>query len=105
MADNSGSSEGVGFTGLLQLVFIVLKLTKYIDWSWWWVLSPTWIGLSITVLVLAGIGMYYRVKARNAKRELMSLPDRLKEKIIETQKDKSKWVIRLEEMKNEKRNN
>jgi hypothetical protein len=44
------SSNGIGFTGLLTLVFITLKLTKYIDWSWWWVLSPIWISLLLFVL-------------------------------------------------------
>ena len=33
----------IGFGGLLALVFITLKLTDYIDWSWWWVLAPIWI--------------------------------------------------------------
>lgn len=33
---------GASFVELLQLVFIVLKLTKVIEWSWWWVLAPTW---------------------------------------------------------------
>lgn len=42
-ASNS-SSSGIGFVGLLTVAFIVLKLTHYIDWSWWWVLSPLWIG-------------------------------------------------------------
>lgn len=37
---SSSSSSGIGFFGLLTIVFIVLKLTHYIDWSWWWVLSP-----------------------------------------------------------------
>ena len=51
----------IGFLGLLTLVFIVLKLTNYIDWSWVWVLSPLWLGwLSLTailfVLALIGIG-------------------------------------------------
>lgn len=36
-------SGGIGFVGLLTIVFIVLKLTGYIAWSWWWVLSPLWI--------------------------------------------------------------
>ena len=31
---------GIGFTGLLQIVFITLKLLEKIDWSWWWILSP-----------------------------------------------------------------
>lgn len=46
MASNS-TSGGIGFTGLLTIVFIVLKLTGYIDWSWWWVVSPIWIPIAI----------------------------------------------------------
>ena len=45
VVNNSG---GIGFIGLLAIVFIVLKLTGYIAWSWWWVLAPIW----IPVLVL-----------------------------------------------------
>lgn len=56
MADKS-SSGGIGFTGLLTIVFIVLKLTNYIDWSWWWVLSPLWIGSIILVLILLAIAI------------------------------------------------
>jgi hypothetical protein len=43
---------------LLLVAFIVLKLTKVITWSWWWVLSPAWIwvGLWLIVIVLAFIG-------------------------------------------------
>ena len=36
-------SGGIGFTGLLTIVFIILKLVGTIDWSWWWVLSPLWL--------------------------------------------------------------
>lgn len=46
MAENSNSS-GIGFFTLLGLVFVVLKLTKYIDWSWWWVTLPFWGGFAI----------------------------------------------------------
>lgn len=42
--------EGIGFTGLLAIVFIVLKLTNSIDWSWWWVLSPLWIPITISIV-------------------------------------------------------
>lgn len=49
VSSSSSSSGGIGFTGLLQIVFIILKLCHIIDWSWWWVLAPTW----ITVLLLA----------------------------------------------------
>jgi uncharacterized membrane protein YdbT with pleckstrin-like domain len=51
--NSSSSSGGIGFTGLLTIVFIVLKLTKVIDWSWWWVLSPVWISIGIVVVILA----------------------------------------------------
>jgi hypothetical protein len=47
-------SSGIGFFGLLGIVFITLKLTGYIAWSWWWVLAPIWgpIALLFTILVL-----------------------------------------------------
>lgn len=40
-------SGGIGFVGVLTAVFVGLKLAKVIDWSWWWVLSPIWIGWAI----------------------------------------------------------
>lgn len=58
----SSSSGGIGFCGLLTIVFIVLKLTGIISWSWVWVLSPVWISLCILLLVLAGIFGYLIVK-------------------------------------------
>lgn len=38
-------------SGLLTVLFIGLKLTDNIDWSWWWVLSPTWIPVLLMLLV------------------------------------------------------
>jgi hypothetical protein len=52
-SNTSSSSGGIGFAGLLTIVFIVLKLTHYINWSWWWVLSPIWIPFAIVLLILA----------------------------------------------------
>jgi hypothetical protein len=51
MSSSSSSSGGIGFFGLLQILFIGLKLTGHINWSWWWVLFPTWIGFSLTLLI------------------------------------------------------
>lgn len=48
---SSGSKGGIGFTGSLQIAFIVLKLCKVINWSWLWVLAPTWISLILVVIV------------------------------------------------------
>lgn len=46
-----------GGTSLLQVAFIVLKLTEVIDWSWWWVMSPLWItgGIALLILIIVGI--------------------------------------------------
>jgi hypothetical protein len=56
MADSGTSGGGVGFFGLLTILFIALKLTDYISWSWVWVLAPTWIPLALgcILFVLAG---------------------------------------------------
>lgn len=43
--------SNIGFTGLLTLLFIVLKLCNVITWSWWWVLSPLWIVAALWVLL------------------------------------------------------
>jgi hypothetical protein len=51
---SSSSSSGISFVGLLTIVFIVLKLTHYINWSWIWVLSPLWIS-GVLVLIILGI--------------------------------------------------
>ncbi len=48
------NSNNGWFALALTLVFIVLKLTQQIDWSWWWVLSPLWLPLAL-VLCLAAI--------------------------------------------------
>lgn len=49
-------SGGIGFTGLLTVAFVVLKLTHVIDWSWWWVLSPLWIGAALAMVIfVAGL--------------------------------------------------
>ena len=42
---------GIGFTGLLTVVFVVLKLVGIISWSWWWVLSPIWISLALFIVI------------------------------------------------------
>ena len=44
--------QGISFGGLLTIVFIVLKLTNFIDWSWIWVLAPLWIGFALSVAIL-----------------------------------------------------
>lgn len=53
MNDNNGTAKGgIGFIGLLTIVFIALKLCGVITWSWLWVLSPIWIGLCVDIAVI-----------------------------------------------------
>jgi len=54
--NNSSSSGGGGFFGLMFLIFMTLKLTGFIDWSWWWVTAPLWGGfvlIFIFILIVA----------------------------------------------------
>ena len=53
----SSSSGGGGFTGLLTIVFVTLKLCGVIDWSWWWVLSPIWITAAAVVAIVGFFGV------------------------------------------------
>lgn len=55
--ENNKSNGGIGFCGVLTIVFIVLKLCNVIDWSWWWVLSPMLI--SIGLLIILSVVLYF----------------------------------------------
>lgn len=81
----SKKTPGIGVLGILQIVFLVLKLTNNIDWDWIWVLSPILfpIGLFIiavtilTVVIFVGVGLGIwnidkineKIKARDAGKE------------------------------------
>lgn len=67
MENNSKSgSMGVGF--ILFVVFLVLKLTGTISWSWWWVTAPLWGGVALAIIfVLVGIVLLVIAEKRKAK--------------------------------------
>jgi hypothetical protein len=52
MSNSNSNSGGIGFAGLLTIVFIVLKLLGKITWSWWWVLSPLWITFIVAFVII-----------------------------------------------------
>jgi hypothetical protein len=56
---STSSSSGIGFTGLLTILFIALKLTHVISWTWVWVLSPIWIGLAFSLFLLLIAGLLF----------------------------------------------
>jgi len=45
---------------ILFVVFLILKLTGNIDWSWWWVTSPLWLPLALLLVTIIGVAMFYR---------------------------------------------
>ena len=51
MENNNKTSGGIGFFGLLTLLFIGLKLCGVIAWSWLWVLAPLWIPAAVAVVI------------------------------------------------------
>jgi hypothetical protein len=58
----ANSNGGIGLGGLLTVLFVGLKLGHVIDWSWWWVLSPLWIGAAL-FLVFALICLVFAIFA------------------------------------------
>ena len=56
MSSNS-KGGGLGICSVLTVVFVVLKLTKVITWSWWWVLCPLWINLILTIIAVIVIAL------------------------------------------------
>ena len=56
---------GVGFVGLLQLVFIVLKLFKVLEWNWAVVLLPLFISVGLISIVVIAIIIFALVTPYN----------------------------------------
>lgn len=44
---------GIGLAGMVFIVFLVLKLTGHITWSWWWVTAPLWGPISVALVIVA----------------------------------------------------
>jgi len=68
MQDNSKTSGGIGFCGLLAVLFVGLKLTGHIAWSWWWVLSPLWLPMATLVVVAFSLFIAFTIFEAMKKR-------------------------------------
>ena len=53
--ENSTRKNGMGFTSVLTLIFITLKLCSVISWSWVWVLAPLWIGWALALVIIGAL--------------------------------------------------
>jgi hypothetical protein len=68
MSDKSNTtSGGIGVVGLLGVVFVVLKLTGVISWSWWWVTAPFWGPLLLWVTIMLGVFGFIFVREMTRK--------------------------------------
>ena len=56
--DKNTSNSGLGLSSVLTIIFVVLKLVGVINWSWWWVFSPTLINIGLTILLVIVIVIY-----------------------------------------------
>jgi len=63
MSQNNSSGSNSFFLRGLLLLFIGLKLTGYIDWSWWWVMMPIWMPLSLGVVLGVGYVIFKELKS------------------------------------------
>jgi len=70
------SRGGIGFVGVLTIVFVVLKLVGVISWSWWWVLSPLWISFGLSILLLIGVALVVLIVAAFASSNTTITPRR-----------------------------
>lgn len=61
------TAGGTSFVSLLQVLFIGLKLCGVIDWSWWWVLAPTWISISLVILIIIIVLIVVAIKKHKNK--------------------------------------
>lgn len=57
MSKNNKTS--INISGLLLVAFVILKLCKVIDWSWWWVLSPFWIPMLLCIVIALIFSSYF----------------------------------------------
>ena len=52
------TTSGIGFGGILFIVFLIPKLTNVIAWSWWWVTAPLWITIALNILIIISIVLF-----------------------------------------------
>ena len=52
---NNTQNQGIGMSGVLFTVFLMLKLTGVIAWSWWWITAPLWVPLAIVLGIILAV--------------------------------------------------
>ena len=79
MENNSNvSNRGLSFSSVLFLVFLVLKLTDVIDWSWWLITAPLWIPAIIFLVFVGGLYAFYQLLKYCNKNKMKNFRKNLK---------------------------
>lgn len=89
MAEQKSTSSGIGLSGAVFIVFLVLKLTGTIDWSWWWVTCPLWIPVAVTIIafILYVIIDQWQIRKRRTKfQQRIRQFEQERNKVLEEQK-------------------
>lgn len=89
MAEQKSTSSGIGLSGAVFIVFLVLKLTGTIDWSWWWVTCPLWIPVAVTIIafILYVIIDLWQIRKRGTKfQQRIRQFEQERNKVLEEQK-------------------
>ena len=53
----------MGIFGTLFVIFLILKLTKVIDWSWWWITAPLWGGILLWIILIMAYILFFGMLA------------------------------------------
>ena len=62
------SPAGPGLCSMMFIAFLVLKLTKVIDWSWWWITAPLWIPAALFLVLVLGLAVICAVFSKSSAR-------------------------------------
>ena len=68
MKDTTESTLSIIF--VTTIVFVILKLIKIINWSWWWVLSPFWISAALTIVIAIAVTIHLVIKNKKKHNEI-----------------------------------
>lgn len=63
MSNAKSNGNGIGIGTILFVVFLVLKLTHVIDWSWWWITAPLW-APALVIVVMLGVSDFLSASDR-----------------------------------------
>ena len=69
----------VGFLGLLQIVFIVLKVLNKISWSWWMVFIPLYIEIALIAIIFIVYGVNFKIKSAKRVKKMREWQKKLDE--------------------------